>query len=88
MHNDFSYLRDALYVARSFYFYKKKKNYTKAIHDICEVKATDIFVTCSEYLARNIDDTDFDSLFGLQEKFLTRAYLPIADYILDHKGFV
>jgi len=87
-YNDFSYLRDALYVARSFYFYKNK-DYEASIYNLCEIKANDIFITCSEYLARNIDDTSFDAFFKLQERFgSSKAYLAVADYILGHKGLV
>ena len=85
LYNDFSYLRDALYVARSFYFYKRK-DYILAIDDICRVKANDIYVTCCEYLARDIDDTSLDSHFGLEERFSPKHHVVIADYILGHRG--
>lgn len=87
LHNDFSYLRDALYVARSFFFYKNG-DYPRAIENICEVKARDILVTCCEYLARKIDNTYFDVHFKLGEKFIPKIHVVVADYILGHKGLV
>ena len=84
-YNDFSYLRDALHVARSFYFYKRK-DYEASIYNLCEIKADDIFITCSEYLARNMDDRSFDSFFKLKERFgRSKAYVAISDYVLGDK---
>jgi len=54
LYNDFNYLRDALYVARSFYLYKQG-SFFEAEDAICEVKAHDIFITCYEYLMREMD---------------------------------
>jgi len=55
LHNDFNYLRDGLYAARSFYFYKKIGDYGRSVRDLCEVKADDFFTTAAEFLARKID---------------------------------
>jgi len=53
----FTFLDDALDVAMSFHSYKKG-DLEDAFHFIYKVQADDIFVTCSEFLARKITSSE------------------------------
>lgn len=83
LYNNFSYLRDVLYVARSFYFYKRK-DYKKAMRDICEVKADDLFVTCLEFLRRDYETHSFNQS-AIEKRFgISKAYNKITNYVFDN----
>ena len=86
LYNDFSYLRDSLYVARSFYFYKKIGDHARAIRDICEVKADDIFITTVEFLARKIDFEIISEavINRFQKRLPERSLNKILKYIREH----
>ncbi len=86
LHNDFSYLRDILYVARSFYFYKKIEDYGRAVRDICEVKADDIFISCGEFLARKVDFEIVKeaTINRFQKRLSERSLTKILKYVEEH----
>lgn len=86
LYNDFSCLRDTLYVARSFYFFKKIGDYSRAVRDICEVKADDIFVTTAEFLSRKIDFEIVKKAVvnRFQKRLSGKSLEKILKYIKDH----
>ena len=86
LHNDFSFLRDALYAARSFYFYKKIGDYGRSVRDLCEVKADDFFVTAVEFLARKIDFEIISEavINRFQKRLPERSLIKILEYIQEH----
>lgn len=53
----FSYLKDALILAESFYYYKNE-DYNSSVKELSLVKADDLFVTCMEFIARKGDLTE------------------------------
>ena len=85
LHNDFSYLRDGLYTARSFFFYKRK-DHERSVRDISEVRADDLFITCSEFLARKIDFEIVEEsvLNRFQKRLPKRSLNKILEYIKQH----
>jgi len=82
--NNFSYLRDALYVARAFW-HIKHKNLRYAFDDLCEIKANDIFITTAEFFARELSpDAVLDYSIKLRQKFDLKNKHEIVAYILTH----
>jgi len=86
LYNDFSYLRDGLYAARSFYFYKKIGDYGRSIRDLCEVKADDLFITCIEFLGRKVDFEIISEavINRFQKRLPERSLNEILKYIQEH----
>jgi len=86
LHNDFSFLRDGLYAARSFYFYKKIGDYGRSVRDLCEVKADDFFITAAEFFARKIDfEIMREAVVNrFQKRLSERSLIKILEYIQEH----
>ena len=85
LHNDFSYLRDGLCAARSFFFYKRK-DHERSVRDISEVKADDLFITTAEFLARKIDfEIIREAVVNrFQKRLPERSLNEILKYIKEH----
>ena len=82
----FNYLKEALVLAKSFYYYKKE-DYIKSAKCLLDLKADDIFVTTMEFIARKVGSfggryyifKDF-----ISERFSDESSKAILKYIEDH----
>jgi thymidylate synthase len=80
----FSYLKDALTLAKSFYFFKTEK-YKLSVQALKDLNADDIFVTAMEFVARKADMADVIPV--CMERFRRlkeNSIKAILEYIREH----